>query len=220
MLRSVRVASRRPIGVASTRCYSDMPVLPPTPLEPISSYYVKDMSIIDYSPSKHSPISIGNSFSLPRTFTPTLPKNLAFQFDLGKNPSILYRKCIHDITELVKAGSDRTIFVEGKRGFGKSTTLVQLANHFLQTEFIVVFLPGIDTWVSGIYAFEKQADGLYAQPHLARQILDEIVTLNSKKFAKMAGPNGKSMAEYVKNSDASATLAGLIEHLSTPAADR
>jgi hypothetical protein len=165
----------------------------------------KDLEIQDWTPKRAVTESIGTVFNIGTSFlksidTKVVSAPLHRQFQLTMSTGLLYRKATHDIIDMVLQDSKnggRTIVLEGKKGYGKSTTLLQVVNHFSSSNWIVVYLPQLSEWVSGIYPYESSS-ALYVQRELASKVLKSILDLNEPLLKDIITTDGLSLVALMK----------------------
>lgn len=93
----------------------------------------------------------------------------------------MLRKSTANIIHLVDDQIKSTIVLDGRRGVGKTTCLMQSIHHFAQKQWIVVPLMQISDWFSGIEPYE-QLNAIFTQPTLSAKILKTILLWNKKQM--------------------------------------
>jgi hypothetical protein len=115
---------------------------------------------------------------------------------------LLYRQSTHDIINLVKEdvqNGGRTIALDGKKGYGKSTTMFQIVSHFKKMDWIVLYFPQLSEWVSGLYPYESTSTGTYVQQELASKVLQSILEMNEHHLKSLKTGAGESLVAIMKD---------------------
>lgn len=173
---------------------------------------------------------VGQFFKISREVDIFRPeKLLKLQIDLGNTNAVMYRDCMHSLSEAIFAQSeknvvDNTIFIDGNKGSGKSTAMLHAVNQFLTDGWMVVYLPSLKYWTDGSepYGFSSKT-GKYEQPELAAKICMDILKMNSKSFANLKAPEGEgTLASFIhaRIKNPMETLTAVIEYLAGSANER
>ncbi|KAJ3407208.1 hypothetical protein CcCBS67573_g02118 [Chytriomyces confervae] len=88
-------------------------------------------------------------------------------------------------SEVAKSESKMKIFLDGASGAGKSTYLTHVATHFKSFGFIVVHLPNVANWVSGLEPYAQSPDSPhFTQPAFTSTVLKQIHDVNAEVVVK------------------------------------
>jgi Mitochondrial ribosomal death-associated protein 3 len=88
---------------------------------------------------------------------------------------------------MIGANDARLIVLDGDSGIGKSTTMLNVALQYHQSESLVLYVPNLSSWTSGKYEFESTPNG-YLQPTLCKHILSELVAWNESILKTLSSP--------------------------------
>ncbi|KAI8929800.1 mitochondrial ribosomal death-associated protein 3-domain-containing protein [Entophlyctis helioformis] len=170
------------------------------------------MTLEEWSPRTAVKKNLGRFFKLPDSFMAKLAglsPNVSLQFKLAGSPSLMLRESTLDLVQRVEAEGAKeacttSFILDGSRGSGKSSTLLQTSSLLKSKGWIVILVPRMSQWTSGVEPYEKAASGdLYVQPVLAAKFLQLMMDWNAAAFAKIPAGNGS------KQTIADVALAGI-----------
>jgi hypothetical protein len=192
---------------------------------------IKKVAINEWKPI----LSTRDSLGMPYKFSSEIDKFrsqklLKTQIELSRTNAVIYRECIHDVIQMVEEQvkgdvCKNTIFIEGKRGYGKSTSMFHIVGHFIKKEWIVIYFPDLTTWTDGSEPFEMGKEPeIFYQPRLSGYLLERILEMNRKSFMKMKSPNDDGeLIDYITTGilkNPCETFESLIKYLASPETTR
>ena len=103
------------------------------------------------------------------------PSQLNNIFQLFQQKHLLYRSVTRQLYETIN--NTHGIFIlDGRSGVGKSAILLQLAQLFSSSNF-VIYIPNAHKWINGTYAYHPdQTFARFDQPDIFKQVLNNIVS--------------------------------------------
>lgn len=126
---------------------------------------------------------------------------------------------------MIDGNESRLIVLEGESGIGKSTTILNVALQYHQSDSVVVYIPNLSSWTCGKYEYESTANG-YLQPTLCKHVLSELVAWNENILKSLSSPvENQNLLQYcqsgisnLKNSNN--VLMQVLDHLLSKACDK
>ncbi|KAI8615008.1 mitochondrial ribosomal death-associated protein 3-domain-containing protein [Chytriomyces sp. MP71] len=88
--------------------------------------------------------------------------------------------------ELSKEQSKMKIFLDAQGGVGKSTFLNLAATHFKSFDTIVIHLPSVANWISGLEPYDESAEeGMFTQAAFTSTVLSQFFKVNGPLLEKV-----------------------------------
>eukprot|EP00210_Caulerpa_lentillifera_P008328 g7944.t1 len=101
-------------------------------------------------------------------------KALYDEIQLTASQYILYRRCIHEIMDFVLESEPCRIWMEGKKGSGKSITLVSLVEWARRKNWLVLYLPSAGILTNDYFFTKRPQETKYDTIVSAKSILKSI----------------------------------------------
>lgn len=109
------------------------------------------------------------------------PKHLSMGFSYFNSNNFLCRPILKKVVDHLENGSKPQIILNGKGGVGKTVLMMQLALHFKENNWCVVYVPQITSWLSGVHPFKFNSQtNLYDQPTATAEYLQFLLNFNEK----------------------------------------
>ncbi|EGF76458.1 hypothetical protein BATDEDRAFT_92522 [Batrachochytrium dendrobatidis JAM81] len=182
-----------------------------------------DMTVTHWSPNFAVEKNLNRFATLPEKFMAKFTKlspNLKKQFELTETPALMFRRSTAELIDLVsnegiKEVCSTAVIVDGNRGTGKSSALIQTASYFHSKDWIIIPVLRLSEWTSGIEPYEISASNdTYYQPALTTKFLQLLLDWNEKALSKIlvADESNKSVADLARSAismDAVSSFAAL-----------
>jgi len=112
-----------------------------------------------------------------------LPVSVLRSFSELNTNGLLLRRSTKDLWTSIMEGVKQSVLLEGPKGIGKSSTLLQLTCSALASEtpkFLVIYAPSMARWTAGYYPYyqSRESKSVFDQPELAQEILTTFHFMN------------------------------------------
>lgn len=126
-------------------------------------------------------------------FKEGLPRGVKEEFEASGTRRIMFRKSDLEIREAVKAGN-KGMLLDGRRGAGKTTALVNLVAWARAENYFVVYVPSAKALTLDSSYTKDEKTGMWDTPEHAGKLLRWILAGNESGLQELKSDDGKTLS--------------------------